>query len=252
MNGMDELGSLLAAERADALPVSATKQGLSRLLGALATTAAPLPVVTGVPHPGWWLVGKWLGVGFVVGVAGAGVASVVSSPSDGASRNAAAPSSVDAPSTTAAVVAARASVEGNAPRVESNLARPIPVPNALPTTTTSLAAAAAAPPNIEEELRLMARAKQEIDAGRLHLAKVWLGEHAQRFPNGAFSLDREALSILVQCGERPEPELAREFERRHPGSPVVGQLRRQCGGSSSGSFSGSTNEPASPAKRIAD
>ena len=133
---------------------------------------------------------------------------------------------------------------------ESALKTTTPEPAAsLPTLRAS--ATSRASPNFDEELRLIARAKQELAAGRPHLAGVWLSEHLQRFPGGVFGPEREVLSIDARCSQRKNPALAREFAVRHPGSPMLDQLRRKCGvqqqgagpGASSGEFSSPTNAP---------
>ena len=80
----------------------------------------------------------------------------------------------------------------------------------------------------DAELRLISAAKSELDKGRAHLAAAWLSEHAERFPTGIFALDREALRILVRCGQGKDPKLARAFTEQHPDSPMVDRLLRAC------------------------
>jgi hypothetical protein len=251
MNGMNELSRLLATGRAVTPPPQAAQVGLPRLLGALAMQAAPLPVASGALHL-WSLAGKWLGVGFAVGLAAAGTASVLASAISTPLPAAVPTSAVNARSMGTATVAGEASIRSNATTIESGKVRPAATPNRSPATSTSAMGTDLAARNVAEELRLMKRAKQELDARRPHLAKVWLSEHAQRFPKGVFALEREALSILIQCTERPQSELASEFEHRHPSSPMVGQLKRQCADCSSGSFSSPTNAPAVEGERIGD
>jgi hypothetical protein len=80
----------------------------------------------------------------------------------------------------------------------------------------------------DAELQLISAAKSELDKGRPHLAAAWLSEHAERFPAGIFSLDREALRILVRCRQGKDPKLARAFAEQHPDSPMVDRLLRAC------------------------
>lgn len=251
MNGMNELSRLLATGRAVTPPAQAAQVGLRRLLGALATQAAPLPVASGALHL-WSLGGKWLGVGFAVGLAAAGTASVIASASNTTLPAAVPTSAVNTRSVGTAAAPAEASTRSNAPAIEPSPMRAAALPNDSPVTSGSAKGGDTRAPSVAEELRLMKRAKQELDASRPHLAKVWLSEHAQRFPKGVFALEREALSILIRCTDRPQSELASDFEQRHPGSPMVGQLKRQCAGSSSGAFSTPANAPAAEGERIGD
>jgi hypothetical protein len=219
----NDLTRLLAAERAVMPPAQAAEAGLERLLTALAAHAAPLPVAVGSLKLGGSLVAKWIGVGFAVGIVGAGTAAQVWAP----------PSPVAAPS--AALVApatgsASLPAFGEAPVAVPSAEPEAPMPQVASAPPSSRAEAApSASPTFDEELRLITRAKQELDAGRPHLAQVWLDEHQQRFPGGVFALDREGLSILTRCSQRQNPALARDFAARHPGSPMVGQLQRKCG-----------------------
>jgi len=97
-------------------------------------------------------------------------------------------------------------------------------------SASSLPAPLASAPRetFDTELRLINAAKTELDAGRPHVAKVWLGEHAARYPAGVFSTDREALRVLADCAERREPARAERFVAAHPTSPLVERLTRAC------------------------
>src|SRR6188768_2525603 len=244
MNAMNELSRLLAAERAITPPAQAAEQGLERLLGALAIHAAPLPVAAGALQLGGSMVVKWLGVGFAMGLAGAGAASQVWAP----------PSNLE-PAQVA--VAVSATQTARPPTVEAVPVVALSVPtesvsHSAPAPTlfrpvASAVAVASASPTFDEELRLITRAKQELDTGRPHLAQVWLDEHAQRFPGGVFGLEREALSIVARCSQRKNPQLASDFAARHPESPLLGQLRRKCGAQGVlDDFSSPTNATAQP------
>ncbi len=227
MTDSDYISRLLGAERAEAPPSGATEVGLQRLLGTMATHAAPLPVAVGSLKLGLAAIAKWVGVGFAVGTLGAGVASYASHPASN--------SSVAGP---AATVSASASLVSAPPLV--GVIAPVPAASASAdiaasdpkrTVAASPAAATAEPsaaPTFDEELRLITAAKRELDAGRGHLARVWLDEHRQRFPRGVFSLEREGLVVLANCSGSPNPSLARQFASQHPDSPMLNQLLRRC------------------------
>src|SRR5687768_6891416 len=105
MTRSDDISRLLAAEHGAAPPTGVAEAGLNRLLSSLAAHAAPLPVAVGSLHLGWSVVGKWLGVGFLVGLGGAGAAVSVSSANDGSSVAAAPVAVVSSARTVAAPVA---------------------------------------------------------------------------------------------------------------------------------------------------
>jgi hypothetical protein len=94
---------------------------------------------------------------------------------------------------------------------------------------SSAVTSAASATTFDAELKLISLAKGELDARRFRQARAWLGEHAERFPNGVFAVEREALRVLADCEQGPKnEELARAFAARHPGSPLVERLERAC------------------------
>jgi hypothetical protein len=229
-----ELSKLFAAERAVRAPAGALDRGLSRLLAEVAAQVAPLPVAAGSLKLTWVAVSKWILAGFALGIAGSGAAARVWAPPAAAT----APLSVVTQATPSALNAA----------VESSPALAIPEP------TSSVETAAVSPPaphlpaalpsssepgRFDAELRLITLAKGELDRGRPHLAKVWLAEHAERFPTGVFSSDREALSVLARCAEKRDLGLAQTFVVRHPSSPMAARLLHACESTAAAS---STNE----------
>lgn len=133
-------------------------------------------------------------------------------------------------------------------RTPRHFARPAPAPapeaatetvdsepsaRAQPAAAAPLApsSSAAREPGFDEELSLLKAAKRELDAGRPHLAKVWLDEHASRFPRGTFAVEREGLQILIACSSASAgagQEQARAFRARYPASPLVDRLWRRC------------------------
>lgn len=243
MKPRDELARLLDAERAVAPPVDAIELGLERLLGSLVAQVAPLPIAVTTLKAGWSLVAKFVGVGVVVGLAGAGAASYAFTPT---SSPAAAPAPFRAvPTALPRVVApAEASAVPASPRsaLPAQL-RPSPARTQPPEPAPQ--APASSSPTFDEELQLIATAKRELDAGRPHLAQVWLDQHRARFPGGVFSVEREGLSLLAACSARPDPGRARAFAAAQLGSPMVEQVLRKCEATgASGDFSPPANAPA--------
>jgi len=229
MTDMDHIERLLAAERAVLPPANKAPVELERLFQAMATHAAPMPVAAGSLKLGWALVTKWIGIGFIIGTAGAGAASYgfSSDARQGAAALPARAHATAAPTASSAIPALAAPVA--APPASNGLvivhgSKPIPTrvdPNPQPSPSTVS--------TFDEELKVITAAKRELDAGKAHLARVWLDEHRQRFPRGVFSLEREGLAMLVTCATRQNPALARDFARQHPDSPMLQQVLRRCG-----------------------
>jgi len=222
----DDLSRLFEAERAVQPPPRALEHGLSRLLTDVAQQVAPLPVATGSLKLGLSVASKWLIGGFLLGLTGAGAASQIW-PREAAVRHAV--TSVgqavrDRPASPAPAVTPALPVE--APR------EPEPMPAVAARSDRSVPSAVPVPSDsaatFDAELRLITAAKSEFDQGRPELAAAWLSEHAERFPTGAFALDREAMRVLVRCSQGKDPILARTFARQHPSSPMLGRLLRAC------------------------
>ncbi len=217
----DELSGLFAAERAVRAPVGASARGLSRLL---VEVSAPVvaPPAAAATSAKLVEVSKWIVTGFVVGIGGSGVLAQVFVPS---SAGLASPSITQPRAVPPKPIAS--SVDEASPAPESASAeQAAPVPGGE--TLRSVASASNEPGRFDAELRLITLAKRELDAGQPRLAKLWLAEHAQRFPGGVFSPDRDALSVLVHCAEQRDPSAARSFAARHPGSPMTVRLLRAC------------------------
>lgn len=228
MKTTDDLSRLFEAERAVQPPPRALEHGLSRLLSDVAQQVAPLSVATGSLKLGASLVSKWLVAGFVVGLAGAGTASQIWAPQ----------AVVPAPTQPVVSVARGAHLEPAAPPPAESppaLALP-PTPEPEPRTRGRNGPAAPSPApasstrasTFDAELALITAAKSDLDKGRPQLAAAWLSEHAERFPDGIFALDREALRILVRCRQGKDPKLARAFAQQHPDSPMIDRLLRAC------------------------
>jgi hypothetical protein len=224
----EDLSRLFAAERAVRPPLGAVEQGLSRLLPALAANTAPLPIAASALKLTWTAASKWILAGFVVGLLGSGAAASVWAPVGArpvqASVNVArtaTPALVEGPP----AVLDSAMGDSADGRTAEEPTSPVPQPSQrlAPAATPS-----AEPTRFDAELRLITSAKDEIDAGRPHLAKAWLAEHAARFPQGVFAPDRQALGVLIGCSERRDESAARRFAAEHPTSPMLERLRRAC------------------------
>lgn len=231
----DDLARLFEAERAVHPPSGRLERTLERLLSEMAHGAAPLPVATGSLKLGLSLASKWVAVGFVVGVGGAGAASQVWAPTA-----VAAPSG---PTRAAVVVAAPPNTElvphpslPTAPEAPvAGMSVQAPAQRALPGAPAADTSTSAG--KLAEEMRLIAAAKRDLEAGRPQLATAWLSEHGSRFPAGVFATEREGLSVLIRCGGEKNPLLAERFSAAHPSSPLVARLRRACSPGSSPSTS---------------
>lgn len=225
---MTDLTQLLAAEKAVRPSPELVQRGLTRLLESVAQ--APLPAATaGALKFGWIAASKWIAGGFAVGLIGAGASATLSVPRP------------EPHSRPTAAVPERAAVRARVatPPPSSVAARPAAEPSAAaspttPSRTPRVTAVAPTPTSpvvartFDAELRLINAAKGQLDAGQPHLAKVWLDEHAARYPSGVFTTDREALRVLAGCAERRDPALAAHFLASHPTSALRERLTSAC------------------------
>ena len=241
-----ELSRLFQAERASRSGVGAAERGLSRFLAEVATQAAPVPVAASASKLAWTAVTKWILVGVAVGVGGSGAVAYTSAKLASTPEPARTSVAIVAPAA-ASVVALPNEAPAAAPIDEQQPSAPPVAPRVSSGSWSTSPPASASPLTFDDELRLIQRAKTELDARRPAQAKAWLAEHAQRFPNGAFAPDREALRVLAGCMERPDPARALQFATQHPGSPMNERLRRDCGASI---ISKSVNETAAPGEPI--
>jgi hypothetical protein len=193
----------------------------------LSTAVAPMPVAAGPLKLGAWLFPHWILAGFALGVTGAVVPALVSSvpshvnkqllPSASRAPAKLISASSGAPSAVEPLPSGSLPSVGNAPRTTPLAASP------------SATASNSAPAPFDAELKLISLAKRELDARHPAQALAWLQDHAQRFPNGVFSTEREALRVLAHCAQGPQDEaLARSFAALHPGSPLITRLERAC------------------------
>ena len=86
--------------------------------------------------------------------------------------------------------------------------------------------------SLQEEVRILSRAEEQLNSGRAEEALRTLGEHERRFPDGALAEERMAAHVQSLCalGRLPaaRTELAR-FARAYPRSPHLDRARRFCG-----------------------
>jgi hypothetical protein len=255
-----DLEELVEAERLERPPPALARSGWDRLSSAIAQAAAPLDVaIAPLRVPSNALAAKLLSAKafaakavaaksfFAMVLVGAATAGVGYGTWIAGARLVGAPPSKTTPASRSASVAhPRASVLPAAPAawVDRPSEKP-PAPTLAPgakhpgSTATSASKEQQPPPpsdapsasTFDAELSLLRRAKTELDQGRPHLAQVWLGEHAERFHDGVFAAEREALRVLVRCLEHPDGNAAlagAEFLRAHPESPVSARIRRAC------------------------
>jgi hypothetical protein len=86
----------------------------------------------------------------------------------------------------------------------------------------------AAPPTVQEEARLVGRAREALRGGDPALALQRLEEIRLRFPGGVVRQEREALTIeaLVRLGRRDDAaRRAAAFVREFPASPYVTRVK---------------------------
>jgi hypothetical protein len=183
MNDAEELSRLLAAERAEAPSLADTTQGWQGVQSALQANTPALAIAHGPLKLGLSLASKsLLGGGllaFTVTTTGLGLHEVMSRRAESAVT---APNSVLSRPTAPSLLPPALP---NTPASEPPVRSPTPTPTPTPSSRE--------PSTLPQELRLIKAAKQELDAGRLHLAEVWLDEHAARYPNGLLQREREEL-----------------------------------------------------------
>jgi hypothetical protein len=223
VNENDQLARLFAAERAEEPSPTGVAERWKNVADALQADLPALSIAHGPLKLGLSLATKTfvgsLAVGF--GVATSGLAlyvnlqgtSVAPAQSPIARPPAALPTAI-----VVALPSANVAVER----------RPEPV--ARPAAAARPSASVEQPSTLGEELQLIKAAKRELDAGRAHLASVWLDQHAQRFPEGVFRVEREGLTALIACQQAPGAglEAARRFLAQNPGSPLVDRIVRAC------------------------
>lgn len=85
--------------------------------------------------------------------------------------------------------------------------------------------------DIAAELSLVTEATQAKNRGDTDQALALLSKHAQRFPVGALSQERQALRAEVHCarGQRSQARaLADRFVAKHPKSALLGRMNGVC------------------------
>ena len=217
MSSKDDLSLLLEAERAEQADAASEQRGWSRLESSLAAGATPLGVSVAPLSIGLSAGVKWsVGAGAVALIAG-GV-GLSGAPSEPVTQ---APARVP--------VASAVRLEAPEPPKPLTLEKSVEV--SQPTDSPQQSNHGGQASTLTEEVQLMKAAKREIDAGRAHLAEVWLEEHARRYPKGILRTERDALRILVACaGGDPVRgrRQAADFLKANPRSPLVDRLSRAC------------------------
>lgn len=91
------------------------------------------------------------------------------------------------------------------------------------------AAPSSAADSLAEELRLLRRAKQALDGGRIDQAQSHLGEHAQLFPSTRLVAERARLSIAIDCARGHHDQAqrtARTLRGIRPPDPICPETDR--------------------------
>jgi hypothetical protein len=85
--------------------------------------------------------------------------------------------------------------------------------------------------SLQEEVRILSRAEQQLNSGHAEEALRTLAEHERRFPDGALAEERMAARVQSFCalGRLPaaRTDLAK-FARAYPRSPYLVRARRYC------------------------
>jgi hypothetical protein len=219
MSQLEDISELFAAERAEQPPTASSVNGWHDLSTALKAEVAALPVAHGPLKLGLSVAAKW-GVG-------SGIAALaVAASSAGLGRLP--PDPTGHPALVAAIASAPARHLGPAPL--SGSAAPAAPPSSVAVTPEPAPSGGTRPSTFADELRLIKLAKQEQDAGRYHLAEVWLDQHEQLYPQGVFSTERDAIRALLTCQQSAAGgrERARQFMARNPTSPLLDRISRAC------------------------
>lgn len=82
------------------------------------------------------------------------------------------------------------------------------------------------------ELELIAAARSALAEHQLAAARQHAERHAERFPQGAFSEEREAILALSDCRSQRGNQRGQRFVSERPGSVLAERVRRDCGLSS--------------------
>jgi hypothetical protein len=85
--------------------------------------------------------------------------------------------------------------------------------------------------HLDEELQLVSAARAALKQGESEAALERLGEYQQRFPEGALTVEAQALRVDALCaaGERDaSAEAAEAFLKRWPESPLAARVRAAC------------------------
>ena len=245
MSTEQELQALFRAERAASPAAHAVSHGWSRLAADLAANVASMPVGGGALKLGVWLIPKWLLLGFALGLVGAGAGTTLLGAKPAPRPPSSARARLVLKSAPAIYAGSPEPSEPEAPTVRPEASAGLRVTHNLAPTPT---ASATASNTFDAELKLISLAKGELDTGRPSQARAWLDEHAQRFPNGVFAVERDALQVVAQCQQGPkDTALSSAFAKRHPGSPLVARLQRAC---QSNTDSNSLNGRAAPGEPI--
>jgi hypothetical protein len=217
MSELTDISRLFAAERREQPPPEAASAGWHELTAALEANVSALPVAHGPLKVGLSVAVKWgVGSGIAALLFVGGGATLMRSP--------AAHSGTVAPVAVATVVVPRGALG------PSDVAAPAPSSPANALMPESALSASPRPSTFAEELKIIKLAKQEQDAGRYHLAEVWLDEHEHQYPNGIFSSERSAMRVLLGCQQAQGGSLerARQFLARNPSSPLLDRISRAC------------------------
>jgi hypothetical protein len=210
-----------AADRERVLQSLTRTLGESATLGAVHRTEPPAGAAGPFPLGSWVLGG--------LGALAIGAAVVLAMhPSTTASSRVAAPMSSSISTVESAPSAAVPSVNADDLPVQNHAESP----SLLPRPGTRSSVARSPSDSLPEEVRLLSKAEQQLNAGHAAEALSTLGEHERRFPGGALAEERLAARVQSLCAlgrvNEARGDLAK-LARTYPGSAHFDRARRFCG-----------------------
>lgn len=202
--------------------------GESASVGAAHRTQLPASSVVGQSAVRSWVLG---GLGALAVSAGVVVATHPWTTATTASSQASTPMASPIPASEPAFSAGIPSLNAEDLPLEGlpRSQRPGPQPSVA---RPPLSARAVPADSLPEEVSLLSKAEQQLNAGRADEALRTLGEHERHFPSGALAAERLAVRVQSLCalgrvGEA-KTELAK-LGRTYPGFAHFDRARRFCG-----------------------
>lgn len=110
-----------------------------------------------------------------------------------------------------------------------------PSPSTSMSTSTSTKHVSATPtlhePSLADEMALLSQASDALNQRDTSRARLLLSEHKKRFRHPQLREERDGLSLLTHCLERPDAvrSEARSFVQRNPAMMLAARIKQACG-----------------------